>query len=222
MQMKTTKITKTLVRQMVKEYKEGATLTVLSVNHKLGIPVVRSALVSAGVRIRPKGGSIPFDSQRAEKMAHLYEEEGQTYQEIGDQFGITRERVRQILRTHGVKSHGRRASPSEAEPAALSRKERQIAKLYDKGTRPGEIKEQFDISYAELQTILRKAGVPTKPKGFFNRRPNYDKIHRGVISDYKAGVDPGVIAERYGLCGRTEIYKFLNREGVPVHHRGTA
>lgn len=200
----------TLMKRMVKEYRDGATLTMLSVNHKLGLSKVRQVLVDAGVEIRKKGSS-RFDANRAEEMSKLYEE-GQTLQQIGARYSLSRERVRQILRSAGIESLGRREKTGS--DAALSAKERKIAKAYDNGRKPADIMKEFGVSYVLFRSILKRAGVETKPKGFFNRRPGYEKIRKGIIKDYQAGVDTGVIAERYGLCGRTEIYKFIKREGV--------
>jgi uncharacterized protein (DUF433 family) len=212
---KKTKLTGELRKRMAKEYKDGATLTMLSVNHKLGLPVVRQALVDAGVTIRKKGGSQPFDANRAEEMADLYIKENLTLAEIGERFDLSRERVRQILRANKVKSLGRRERSKHDQP--LTAQEKRIAKAYDNGTSPAELKKKYtDLTYAGLQTILKRAGVPTKPKGFFNRRDGYEKTVKGIVRDYKRGVDTAEIADRYGLCGRTEIYKFLKRENVPV------
>jgi uncharacterized protein (DUF433 family) len=218
MQTKSSNVTAALRKQMAREYKEGATLTMLSVNHKLGLPVVRQTLVDAGVEIRKKGGSQPFDANRAEEMSALYKKEGLTLAEIGERFNVTRERVRQILRANGVKSLGRRERSKSEQP--LTTKEKKIAAAYDNGTSPAELKEKYPgLTYVSLQTILKRAGVETKPKGFFNRRKGYEKTVKGIVRDYKRGIDTGEIADRYGLCGRTEIYKFLKREQVPVRHQ---
>lgn len=215
MQAKDKQPSAALVKRMVKEYREGATLTMLSVNHKLGLSKVRQVLVDAGVEIRKKGSS-RFDSNRAEEMSKLYED-GETLQQIGERYSLSRERVRQILRSAGIESLGRREK--SGSDSALTATERKIAKAYDNGQKPSEIMKAHGITYVAFRSILKRAGVATKPKGFFNRRPGYEKIRKGVIKDYQAGVDTGVIAERYGLCGRTEIYKFIKREGIEPRQR---
>lgn len=207
-----------LLKLLAKEYNSGATLNELAVNYKLGVPLVRSTLVAAGVPIRKKGGSMPFAADRAEEMTRLYEGEGLTYQEIGDRHGVTRERVRQILRDNGVESQGRRERDRHEEP--LNKREQAIASAYDRGVRPADLKDRYPgLTYPELQNILKRGGIATKSKGFFNRRDGYEKTVTGIIKDYLADVDTGVIAERYGLCSRTEIYKFLKREGIQVRHQ---
>lgn len=59
---------------------------------------------ATGVIPLPKG---PF---REDVMARRYRA-GKTLQQIGDEFGLSRERVRQILRQHGVPSLGHRPKP---------------------------------------------------------------------------------------------------------------
>lgn len=194
---------------MAKLYNKGATLVQLAGKTHLAVPVIRESLVASGVAIRPKGGFRGNSQKRAEDMSALYTE-GKTLQEVGDKYGLTRERVRQILRQLGTESLGRR----DKEEAELTAKEKKIALLYDKGTSPMEICKRRGISYTELHNILKRAGITLKPKGFFNRRLGYEKIRDGVIRDYKEGEITRVIANRYGLCGPTEIYKFIKREGV--------
>lgn len=57
-------------------------------------------------------GKLPLSPSdcREKVMARRYRA-GETLQQIGDRFGITRERVRQILRAHGVPSLGYRPKP---------------------------------------------------------------------------------------------------------------
>jgi uncharacterized protein (DUF433 family) len=218
MQKKTSAVPAAVRKQLAKEYRNSATLTELSVNHKIGLPQVRQALVEEGVQIRKKGGSLPFDPNRADEMTKLYLDDGRTLQEIGDQFGLSRERVRQILRGNGVESLGRRERPRKEPP--LTAREKKIAAAYDRGVRPSDLKERYPgLTYSALQSILKRAGIETKPKGFFNRRSGYEKTVTGIIKDYLRGDDTGDIADRYKLCGRTEIYKFLKREGIPVRHQ---
>lgn len=202
-----------LTQRMAREYGKGKTLTQLAQAHGMRLSDVRTSLVDAGVTIRRRGGNTPTDKKRITDMKRLYLEERLTYQQIGDIYDLTRQRVQQILRGAGVKPLARRAADDTA-PRKLTKEEKRIAALYDKGTRPADILDEFGITYSTLQTILRHANIPVKPKGFFNRRPDYERIHKGVVRDYKKGIDPGVITKRYGLCGPTEIYKFIKREGI--------
>jgi uncharacterized protein (DUF433 family) len=215
-------VERTDAKRLVSAYENGATLAQLSEVNDISLADLREILSDAGVVIKkgrrpsvvpPRLGSKtpPKLDDRSQRMKTLYEE-GKTLQEIGTEFDLSRERVRQILRGANVESQGRRKR--EDAPDQLSTQDKKIARLYDKGTPPSELIVKFDINYSHLQTVLRRAGIDVKPKGFFNRRPGYEGISDGIIRDYKSGVDTQVIADRYGLCGRTEIYKFIKREGV--------
>ena len=207
-------VERTDAKRLVSAYENGATLAQLSEVNDISLADLREILSDAGVVIK-KGRRpsvvLPRLDDRSQRMKTLYEE-GKTLQEIGTEFDLSRERVRQILRGANVESQGRRKR--EDAPDQLSTQDKKIARLYDKGTPPSELIVKFDINYSHLQTVLRRAGIDVKPKGFFNRRPGYEGISDGIIRDYKSGVDTQVIADRYGLCGRTEIYKFIKREGV--------
>jgi hypothetical protein len=54
-------------------------------------------------------------SERAIAMGRLYIEQGMTLQEIGDEYGITRERVRQIIEPFGFEPHHGRRKRGERE-----------------------------------------------------------------------------------------------------------
>lgn len=205
-----------LQKKIAKEYQSGETMVVLSVRHQISVPSVRDMLVKAGVEIRKKGGTRNQDPKRAEKMAKLYRE-GATLADIGKQFGLTRERVRQILRKHGVESLGRR--DTENSPRPLTREQKAIAKDYENGLPPHEMFEKYPgLTATRMWGILRKAGVKGKPKGYYVRRPDYERVAKGVVEDYQKGMECADIANKYDLCGKTEIYKFLQRAGVPVRN----
>jgi uncharacterized protein (DUF433 family) len=140
-----------------------------------------------------------------------------TLAEIGNEFGLTRERVRQILRKHGVESLGRR--DAEVRPRPLTKEQKAIAKDYEAGVPPHEMFEKYPgLTATRMWNILRKAGVKGKPKGFYVRRPDYEKVAKGVVADYQKGIPCADIANKYNLCGKTEIYKFLQRAGVSVRN----
>lgn len=62
-----------------------------------------------------KAESIKPPSERAIIMARLYVEDGLTLAEIGERYGISRERVRQIIKPFGLEAHyGRRRKEGRA------------------------------------------------------------------------------------------------------------
>lgn len=78
---------------------EGKTLTEIAKNLSLPVHSVRHRVLALGLRLRDgrtdrKG---THDQARADAIAERYKR-GETLQRIGDSYGISRERVRQILR----------------------------------------------------------------------------------------------------------------------------
>lgn len=104
----------------------------------------------------------PGDEQRAEKMALMYRQ-GLTLAKIGGKFGVTRERVRQILRRMGVDAaEGGQAKTCEAKTAAY------VAK------RDAHHLVRFGMVYADY-CALRQTGAT---KAFKQQRSNAKR--RGI------------------------------------------
>jgi transposase len=81
----------------------GRTLDEIAAATEYSYPAVSNILRKYGVKaVRKWGGSTgPRDLERAEKIASMYRQ-GVVLEKIGEHFGITRERVRQVLRKIGV------------------------------------------------------------------------------------------------------------------------
>lgn len=92
--------------------------------------------------------------QRVLEMRELYDAGG-TLGVVAEQFGISRERVRQLFRAHGLPTR------SKAEAAALRRKHlvnehrEQIFELIDAGVAPNEIAERLRISPQLVRDTLQ-------------------------------------------------------------------
>jgi hypothetical protein len=93
------------------------------------VGVCRKTLVglerAAGVKIKhasQHSAGKPVD-ERAEKMVSMYRQ-GLTLEKIGETFDITRERVRQILKKHGItRLHGGQTKSKESSKAAAQAKQ---------------------------------------------------------------------------------------------------
>lgn len=89
-----TKARNELIRQ---DAMQGATTRELSERHALSLQMVCKVLRDAGIKANRKKPP----TERALKMASMFRQ-GITLAKIGEQFGITRERVRQLLKKQGI------------------------------------------------------------------------------------------------------------------------
>ena len=90
-------------------YEAGCGLVEIAGAIGCSVSKTRKVLALVGCSIRPRGAPQTdagvIDEGRAKEMARLYQS-GLTLQAIGVKYGLTRERVRQILRKSGVPSRG--------------------------------------------------------------------------------------------------------------------
>lgn len=107
--------------------------------------------------------------ERAKTMARMFRS-GKTLQQIGDQYGITRERVRQILRTAGLKGkNGGQHAKSERKRAERA------ARKDDAALR------RWGCTYAQYRWLLSRNMEDTRdrsPVGAFTRQKTNAKVRR--------------------------------------------
>ena len=147
---------------------------------------------------------------------------GDTLQEIGDDFGITRERVRQLLRKMNIPSLGYR-DRHKNKAAPVTDFEREIAQAYavDR-TSPRELCEEYGIGQGRLYTILRRTGTHRLPRGRWLVRDDDAEITEKIVSMYRQGARGEDIAIAVGLGSSSNIYPYLRKAGVSVGARKTA
>lgn len=141
--------------EIARLYQEGASLLSLSDRFGIGIARVSIVLTQLGVQKRRKPRVVDeATSQRNALIAQLYKE-GLTLDVIGQKYGVTRERIRQILKLQGV---------TRAEGGRVVGTQRRDTHRYqDKDAR---YLKQFGHTWAEHQRLLlmdreaRNAGVP--------------------------------------------------------------
>ena len=89
---------------LVRRYRSGAIITRLAADYGIPPSSVLALLVEEGVPLRSQDAIVsdrPGEARDAE-IIRLRQVFRMTYQEIGDRFLITKERVRQILEANGV------------------------------------------------------------------------------------------------------------------------
>jgi transposase len=106
-------------------------------------------------KLQPRGPKLRVDSDaRENEMRSLYLN-GETLQQIGEKFGVTRERVRQILtRRFGM----------TAISGGQSQKTRLRAKI-DKDKVDARCRKAFGCSYAVYKRLLKRTDKPTYAYG---------------------------------------------------------
>jgi transposase len=143
---------------------------------------------------------------------------GETLQEIGDAYGLTRERVRQVLRRIGVKSLGLREQ-HKLKPHELTVAEIAAAFAYRDGRElPKDICARFGLGREQLLTACRRLRIKTKPRGA-PLRVDAKEVEAKVASLYRQGASLDHIRSEFGWSHITYVYRWLQRAGVKPTRR---
>lgn len=151
----------------------------------------------------------PTMDDRWERISALYRQ-GHTLDYIGDQFSITRERVRQILRKNGVASLGHRPELSRTAPAWG--KVAQIVELAKAGRTISEIAEAIGDGAHNIRSVLKSEGVKAKRGKRVPSEASF-ALATEIAADYKNGLRTADIAARHGFS-QPQIYRYLKLAGV--------
>lgn len=91
---------------------------------------------------------------RAEEMIRLHRDEGWSLVEIGERFGVSRERVRQIMKDYGFVSgrKGRRPGPSPGTLLAVERAESLVRE--NPGTTRADLQRALGVAYTTIGPYL--------------------------------------------------------------------
>lgn len=142
---------------------------------------------------------------------------GETLKQIGDSCGLTRERVRQILRKAGVESLGWR-DEHKRPPHVLTETELRAIELYQADVRPSEITRRTGLSVYEVAYARRLAGIPSKGVAHWLTLPNDAEITQQVCDLYLAGKSGlEIVAAVPHLKYHETVYRYLKKGGVKPH-----
>lgn len=176
-----------------------------------------SADLLAVIEETRKTGAIPlaFEECREKIFARRYLA-GETLKEIGDDYGISRERVRQVIRRNGVPSLGLREEHKQ-KAHEMTSVELLAVELYRQDVRPKEIVRRTGLKIHQIRTALERCCVQRKGAGHWNRYPQ-ETIAK-VVELYQQGLTAPVIAERTGIAHATYVYRYLKSAGVAPHRQ---
>lgn len=144
---------------------------------------------------------------------------GETLQSIATDFGITRERVRQILRREGVTSLGMRpyVGRSQAKARALSD---HVVALTKRGRTVVQISRATGLCNASVRRILTFRGLKEVPaQRGAPMKPETLQKAQAIAVDYAAGMKTGDIAKKHGVRHQPTVYRFLALAGVPASRK---
>lgn len=142
---------------------------------------------------------------------------GKTLEKIGNEFGVSRERIRQILRKCGVESFGKRFDPETACAAALRKPE--VLALAKAGLSATDIAQSIGDSIQNVHRIVKKEGGSLR-KGKRVRSPAVLEKARQIAAEYVGGVSAKIISEKHGIQ-QPEIYRYLNIMGVKSNRQNS-
>ena len=139
---------------------------------------------------------------RLEDMVRLYEEEGLTLSEIGEQYGITRQRVSQLIRESGLSTGEAHHGVTRRERARRAAHERVVA---GETTAESEA-EIFGISKWALVEYWRDLGLTVENQ--FTRSPQHGTNYR-----YRCGCK----CDECVAAMRAEKRRMRERDEPPSH-----
>jgi DNA-binding CsgD family transcriptional regulator len=177
--------------EVIRAYEEGGTAE--EVGRMLGIAhsTVRRVLKRHGIPGRRRGRKIGPPSQRNLEIAAIYQS-GKTLQQTGAQFGVTRERVRQIIGRVGVPS--RPAGPGNS-PLTSERREEAV-RLYRKGKSRAAVAAMLRMGPKTVRQILDAEGVAHHKCGR-RSRPEQRRRQKAMVQMYQRGETLTAVARAF-------------------------
>lgn len=177
-------------------------------------------------------------------MVALYHERGLTLEQIAQLYGVTRERVRQILGEGGRPSLPggppvRRAQRQAALAARLAREREGIIALYRAEGRIDKIVAQLGLPYADVSRVINEALGPVEREvlrgrmiATGKRRASDEELLDGLrraaadLGERFIATEFAAWAKKHGAVGPQTIYKRFGswnearrRAGLPVMSR---
>lgn len=192
-------------------YRDGQTVAQVSVRANLSIASAAKLIRAGGGEIRRgyKAGQMTPE-ERTAKWTCLYREEKYTLQRIGEQFNVSRERVRQVLNKAGVPTSGHR---EEIDPDTATK----IITLAASEPSLMSLAENVNLPLKIVLRALNDAGIK------FKRKPSPmvgEELVRAtrIAKMYIEGVSTTEIAEQFKIPHAAAVYRILDRMGLSWRH----
>ena len=189
------------MEQVISEYESGMTLKKLGEKYGVSDTTIRNRLIEAGVQIRSQGGSFVLEG-RNEKIAEMYQQ-GKSLREVGDEFGLTGEAIRQILKKMGVDARGRLVAKTELDEAEFE----ELKVMLEEGITIVKVAKHFEVNTTIISDLMKKEGLVRK----YVPRVSWD--YKKAEEDYLNGVPLTEIARRHGVPSYTYLVEVMKRLG---------
>lgn len=178
-----------------------------------GLVELREGILTLGADTGYAAAGAP--DTRAARMAALALD-GLTLENVGDRFGLTRERIRQVLNREGVTTaqlahakvarRRRRTEPHSA--AALT--------LFREGLELDEISSRVGLQVADVKALIREHGTPADRATRQQRRAAERETSAGAYSEGDLAAAIRRVAEHIGDVPSSSRYQEVARElGLP-------
>jgi hypothetical protein len=166
---------------------------------------VRSALLRLGVQFRgPGGGASRKNAERNKAIVAAYEDGERNASEVAKQFGISRERVRQVLVRAGITTDG----PGSKEAREREARYATIKRLWqEEGKTAAEIGQSTGISTATVLKVMREMGYTVE------KRSRITAKTRRALMMFRAGTSVAEITKALGYTNEIACRATLHRHG---------
>jgi transposase-like protein len=173
------------------------------------VPQMENHAPAPPVRVPPPGSAAT--TVRRYEIARAYQS-GKTLEATGAMFGITRERVRQILATVGVASRRK-----DRFPAALGDR---VARLYQRGETIEAAARAVGLSAFTARAMLVERGIERRPGVSASyRKPSTRRRHELMVRLYRQGKTFKELANTFETS-TTSVQRVLDRLGIERSGRG--
>jgi DNA-binding CsgD family transcriptional regulator len=173
------------------------------------VPQTENRAPAPPVRVAPPGSAAT--THRRDEIARVYQS-GKTLEATGAMFGITRERVRQILAGVGVPSRRK-----DRFPTAWGDR---VARLYQRGETIEAAGRAVGVSAFTARKMLVERGIERR-SGVSSayRKPSTRRRHELMVRLYRQGKTFKELANAFETS-TTSVQRVLNRLGIERRGRG--
>ena len=197
--------------EVIQLYQSGRTLRQVADAFAIGVDRVLKVLKRNHIPRRPRGNGPGAPSARHFQIAAVYQS-GKTLEATGKIFGITRERVRQVLVKVGV--------PSRRVARFSSALGDRVARLYQRGQTIEAAAAAVGVSAFTARNMLVERGIERRTGASgANLRPLIRKRHEAMVRLYQRGKTFKEVANAF-QTSTTSVQRVLNRLGIERRGRG--